>query len=328
MNAIKSVFLHRLSTSLIVIGIAGCVTAPPVTNNAVSPNTIPTETAYVIQKGDTLAKIAQKLTGNADNWKLIAQHNNISNSSKLKVGQQLLIPANQPNLPANQSTISTNQSNASVEQSNRSDQLPQTSTPTDAEANPSLATIQGAVGGAMLAGVTAFFLSKGDHKATNVAIAAAGGAIAGGLLGSEIDKRRHQYASTEDFYDAQIRRTAQLNQALAENNRNLSTSIQADQNEINSLVAQYQAGRVTKDRLLASRQKIEQKIAKNKQDLAHAQGELKVQRDVSNELQAQGPGPRGNEMHRQVAQLEREINSLQQTVDQMASQSETLGRYM
>lgn len=212
--------------------------------------------------------------------------------------------------------------------SNPAEPAAQTGPATGSETNPHAATVQGAIGGALIGGLAAALLGGNDDRGRNAAIGAAAGTLIGGLVGSEIDKRRQQYASTEDFYDAQIRQTAQLNQALAENNRNLRNSVQADQNEINSLVARYQAGQATKTQLLASRQRIEQNAASNRQKLATAQKELQFQREVLNELQARGPSPRSDEMRRQVAQLESEINSLQQTVNQMASQSTTLGRYM
>jgi len=49
---------------------------------------------YVIQKGDTLAKIAQKEYGGAHRWKFLYEFNKdrIKDPNKLKVGQKILIP--------------------------------------------------------------------------------------------------------------------------------------------------------------------------------------------------------------------------------------------
>ena len=48
---------------------------------------------YVVQQGDTLAKIAQEKLGSADKWKDIAEANNIDNPNALQVGQRLTIPS-------------------------------------------------------------------------------------------------------------------------------------------------------------------------------------------------------------------------------------------
>jgi nucleoid-associated protein YgaU len=48
---------------------------------------------YVVAQGDTLAEIAQKLTGDAANWEAIAHENGIDDPTKLQVGMHLRIPA-------------------------------------------------------------------------------------------------------------------------------------------------------------------------------------------------------------------------------------------
>jgi nucleoid-associated protein YgaU len=57
-------------------------------------------TQYVVEKGDTLAKIAEKKLGSAEKWKEIARANGIDDPETLRVGQKLSIPdaqnANRP----------------------------------------------------------------------------------------------------------------------------------------------------------------------------------------------------------------------------------------
>lgn len=50
-------------------------------------------TTYVIKKGDTLTKIAQRLLGDKDRWREIATLNGIRDPRKLKVGARIKIPA-------------------------------------------------------------------------------------------------------------------------------------------------------------------------------------------------------------------------------------------
>jgi nucleoid-associated protein YgaU len=48
---------------------------------------------YIVKSGDSLSKIAQSYYGSANESKKIAQANNIPDPDKIKVGQQLKIPA-------------------------------------------------------------------------------------------------------------------------------------------------------------------------------------------------------------------------------------------
>jgi LysM repeat protein len=50
------------------------------------------EEIYVVQPGDTLAKIALAMYGDARKYTVIAQHNGITNPSLIRVGRQLRIP--------------------------------------------------------------------------------------------------------------------------------------------------------------------------------------------------------------------------------------------
>ena len=47
---------------------------------------------YIIREGDTLSELAQKRTGNASDYKLIADKNNIANSSLIYPGDEILVP--------------------------------------------------------------------------------------------------------------------------------------------------------------------------------------------------------------------------------------------
>lgn len=47
---------------------------------------------YVIQKGDTLERIALDLLGDSSQWRRIAEENQIEDPRELQVGNQLVIP--------------------------------------------------------------------------------------------------------------------------------------------------------------------------------------------------------------------------------------------
>ncbi len=50
------------------------------------------QTVHVVEKGDTLWSISEKYLKDGNNWKKIADANNISSPTKLEVGQKLTIP--------------------------------------------------------------------------------------------------------------------------------------------------------------------------------------------------------------------------------------------
>jgi len=51
---------------------------------------------FVVIQGDTLHAIAKRTTGNANNWKEVAEANGITDPSKMEVGAILVIPHVQP----------------------------------------------------------------------------------------------------------------------------------------------------------------------------------------------------------------------------------------
>ena len=50
------------------------------------------EIIHEVQAGETLGDIAKRYTGQLMNYKKIAEYNNIKDSTKIKVGQKIIIP--------------------------------------------------------------------------------------------------------------------------------------------------------------------------------------------------------------------------------------------
>jgi nucleoid-associated protein YgaU len=48
---------------------------------------------YTVQPGDNLSKISKRYDGDANKYPVIAQANNLADPDKIKVGQELVIPA-------------------------------------------------------------------------------------------------------------------------------------------------------------------------------------------------------------------------------------------
>lgn len=96
----KTSCLLALSLSLTVLLLTACASAPkPVPD--VAEDDVPYQVtedysagviSYVVQRGDRLSDIALEFTGDASNWRNIADYNNIANPRFLREGSELQIP--------------------------------------------------------------------------------------------------------------------------------------------------------------------------------------------------------------------------------------------
>ncbi|MDS4032388.1 MAG: LysM peptidoglycan-binding domain-containing protein [Candidatus Contendobacter sp.] len=285
-----------------VIVVSGCAT-PPGSGSGARENTV-----YVVQKGDDLGKISQKMTGTKDNVRAIAEHNNIKNINKLQPGQKLTIPAHL-NMAGTSSPSGTGSSGS-------------------LSSSTSSATItEGLVTGAA-AGVAIGIAACGEEKGVECALLGGVlGAILGTAAGIFVDTKQSEYASTEDYYDAQIKEATKLNQALARHNQNLRNSIQADRRQMDSLIAQYQSGRANKSQLTTLRDDINKKRDSNKNNLDDLQKELGKQQDLLAKME-QDKSRKADLLRKQIKKTQDETTALRRSVDEMTNLSAKVGGYL
>ncbi len=62
-------------------------------------------TEYTVEKGDTLAEIAEKELGSQDKWQAIARANGLEDPDMLQVGQKLRIPRDEAGASMKQSRL-------------------------------------------------------------------------------------------------------------------------------------------------------------------------------------------------------------------------------
>ena len=65
---------------------------PPAHEREIQPNARATPGEYVVEKGDTLAEIAQSELGDAKQWRQIASLNGIDDPKELQIGTRLRLP--------------------------------------------------------------------------------------------------------------------------------------------------------------------------------------------------------------------------------------------
>lgn len=81
---------------LAALSTTGCASigqfAPGADTDAQTADTSAHDVLYDIKYGDSLTRIAKRITGELDNWQIIAAHNGISNPGSITAGDTLRIP--------------------------------------------------------------------------------------------------------------------------------------------------------------------------------------------------------------------------------------------
>lgn len=288
-----------------VIAISGCAT----------PLSSGTNTIYIVQRGDTLGEISQKTTGTKDNAQAIAHYNNIKNMNQLEIGQQLTIPSNLVRESTSQS-FAGNSGMADSKTSGPGKKYSKSSTVTEG-------TVVGTAAGAAI-GLAA---CGKKNRAECALLGGVVGALVGTAAGIFVDTKQSEYASTEDYYDAQIREAKQLNQALAKHNRDLRDSIRSDRRQINRLIAQYQSGRANKSQLEMLKNDIEKKRQLNSNNLKDLEKELEKQQTLLAKMQ-QDKSRKITLLHKQIKKTQDETTALRQSIDEMGNLTAKVGEYL
>lgn len=85
-----------ITSLLLLLGLSACATTnSPMQGKPISSSpavSLPADASYEVKPGDSLINIAEKLTGKASNWQLIAEHNAINDPRTLAVGNEIRIP--------------------------------------------------------------------------------------------------------------------------------------------------------------------------------------------------------------------------------------------
>lgn len=174
---------------------------------------------------------------------------------------------------------------------------------------------EGAVLGGLLGGLIG--LATGDEK--GAAIGAVLGAGAGYLIGSEVAKRKEQYASTEAFLDAEIARTAEFNQTARAHHGRLREEIAALDRETLELEARYRQGSATRAQLSKKKGDLDARLAKNREFEEVLQKEYELNAEI---LAAERPSRPPNDPY--LSRLQKENDDLRVQIEQLREGSSQL----
>lgn len=175
---------------------------------------------------------------------------------------------------------------------------------------------EGTAAGAVLGALVGYAIDK----ERGAAIGALVGAGAGYAIGSEIAKRKKAYATTEDFLNAQIARTAEFNRTARDYNNRLRSEIASLDRESRRLQNQYKAGTVQRQVLVNRRNALQQKIAQGQKLEQTLVEEHRVQSQILVEERKTRPAndPYIRKLEREVATLQGNIETLRRNNNQLA----------
>jgi len=176
---------------------------------------------------------------------------------------------------------------------------------------------EGAAVGAVVGGLVG--LAIGKEK--GAAIGALAGAGLGFLVGNEIAKRKKNYASTEEFLDAEIANVQEYNATAVAYNNKLSKEIAALEKESAALRTKYDKGTVDKKTLIAKRDALQKRIDENTKLEETLAKELEVQTGILKQERKERP-----ENDQRIGQLEKEVNALQKNLETLREGSTQLAQ--
>ena len=182
--------------------------------------------------------------------------------------------------------------------------------------------VQGTALGALIGGAVGAL--AGDTK--GAIIGALAGAGLGYYAGNEVAKRKAQYASEEDFLDAEIAQANEMNKEMAAYNSKLREKIFSLEAESKRLAVQYKSGKVSRDTLIAKRSVVQERLKKNQEveKSLKREHEIKVVILTEQKGQRDANDPYIKSLEREVAELQANVEALHQGSTQLASIDERL----
>jgi len=174
---------------------------------------------------------------------------------------------------------------------------------------------EGAAAGALIGALLGYAVDR----ERGAAIGALVGGGAGLAVGDQIARRKQAYATTEDFLDAQIAATAQLNAEARTHNAGLRRESSRLEREAQALRTRYDAGRVQRSSLVSKRNEVNEQLQSSRQLEQVLTEELEIQSTIAREEREQRPR---NDPY--VARLDREVQALQRNLEQLRAGNEQL----
>lgn len=170
--------------------------------------------------------------------------------------------------------------------------------------------------GAVLGGVLGYAIGGTE----GAAIGAIVGGGAGFVVGNVVAKRKAQYASTEEFLDAEIIRVAEFNETTRTYNAKLREDIHVLTTESEQLRANYSGKKSQKKEIEKKRAELQKRMQSAEELQKNLNQELEVQTAILEEerkSQEQAAKQKNEQKGVQIAKLEKEVEELRANIAQL-----------
>lgn len=141
-------------------------------------------------------------------------------------------------------------------------------------------------------------------------IGAAAGAIGGAAYGNHVANKKAQYAKQEDYLNACIIHSRQVNNETVNYNIALRQDIARMSQQNDQLMAQYRAGQASKKQMTAQKQLIASRRSEASQKLQTVSDEISIQTTVMEREKAPQMQSDIESLRGQKSQLESQVNDL------------------
>lgn len=169
----------------------------------------------------------------------------------------------------------------------------------------------GAAAGGALGALVGALTGNRENIGRFAAIGAGAGLLAGGVAGynwgSNVARKKGEYANAEDYLDASIADARATTQAAASENANLRKDIARYDQLTKQLIVLYQQGQANRQNLISSADEITQRRAKVQQKIEHTTQQITIARQ---QLAEAGSGPTSAAKTQKLAELNGQIQAM------------------
>lgn len=187
---------------------------------------------------------------------------------------------------------------------------------------------EGTLAGAGLGGAAGALIGLAAGGGRGAAIGAAIGVGAGSLIGyavgSHIADKKAEYASREDWLDACIAQADRTAVDARDYNHQLESELASLERKSKNMRAAYKAKKISRDKMVAEKRVVDNRIAKNNERIQVVQEEVKRQQNVLSDTRQHGTSAEVKRVNAKISELNKEVSKLKRNQDRFMSTSEAL----
>ena len=169
--------------------------------------------------------------------------------------------------------------------------------------------------GALIGGLT----GGGRGALIGAGIGAGVGAAGGYAVGAHIADKKAEYARQEDWLDACIAHSEEVNAEVRQYNAKLGREIAALDRESQVLMAKYRQKEISRNKLIAEQRQLQKYHNDSEKTLSDLRSERAKQQRVASEARRLGDARRAHKLDAEIAKLDKEIKQMREYNKRLAN---------